>query len=242
MPLPPSDLTPAQLVAKLAELPFTSEVVGFPRASIPEVRLRVLESIEQAQAEVAASKSVARRYQGIPAEMLQILGLSDCKGSAFAAEILSRACYHKDPVEGSDPPEYRKLFASGDEVERLLTTGEIAQLMSEWLVVQSRMAGDESVFKSQAEVTAWVERLREGLRSYPFSPTDWRTRGELACMLSERLQSVRALLTESTPEELPTRLAALFTDWDSGTPCSFGLPADCVRSVSVDAVLSGISR
>lgn len=242
MSKPPSDLTPAQLVAKLVELPFTSEVVAFPRPGVPEVRLRVLESIEQAQAELEATKAVARMFGDIKPEMLGVLGVGDCKGSKFAAEIVARACYLRDPIEGSDPPQYRRMFASGAEVEASLTTGEIAHIMSEWLIVQSRMAGDESTMKSQSDVSAWVERLREGLRSYPFLPTDSRTRGELACILSERLQSVRALLTESTPEQLPTQLAALFNDWDSATPCSFGPLAGSDRSASVDAVLTGISR
>lgn len=242
MPLPPPDLTAAQLVAKLVELPFTSEVVPFPRTMMPEVRLRVLESVEQSQAELAATKTIALRYQGIPAEMLGALGVGDTKGSAYAAEILARACYSRDPIEGSDPPEYAKLFRSGSEVEKSLTTGEISQLMSEWLMVQARMAGDESVLKSQADVTAWTERLKEGLRGYPFLPTDSRTRGELVCLLSERLQSVRQLLTESTPEDLPTRLAAQFTEWDSGTRCSFGQLVDSDRSTSVSAIKASIER
>ena len=239
---PPTDLKPSALVALLCEQPFSSMVVPFPRAGFPDVRLRTLESLEQSQADVAATRTVERRYSGLKAEMLPYLAVDNAKGNTYAAEILARACYERDPVAGSDPPEYRRVFESGEQVEKLLTTGQIAQLMAEWVTVQNRLAGSEDVVcRSEAEVTAWVERLKEGLRGYPFLPIDSQARGELACLLSQRVSSVCQLAAESTPEQLPTRLASLLAGWESATDCFTGQRANCDLSTEAAAVRRGLS-
>lgn len=242
MAMPPSDVKPSALVAMLTEAPFSSREVCFPRQGMPRVRLRVLESAEQVRADIAASLTVERRYKEVRPEMASFLRLEDAKGSALSAEILFRSCYMADPVPGSDPPQYVKCFSSAAQVEELLTTGEIAQLMAEWVATQNRLLGNETVLRTEAEVTAWSELLKEGLRAYPFLPTDSQARGELACLLSARLSSVLTLVEDCPSETLPTRLASLRETWASGTPVSIGQLAPSDRSTEVTAIRDALTR
>ena len=228
MALPP-DMSAEELVLKLAEAPFTSEVVPFPRKGMGNIRVRVLEFAEQQAARYEAMRSVGERFRDLK-DVVEHLGVPDVTGGETSAAIVARVCYAATPVgEQDDVPRYKRIFKSAQQVADCVRTDEIAALYAAWVDIQNRYAGSERSISSEAEETAWLKRLQEGLECLPLLPPSSQMRGELLCIAAARLAEVTRCLNLPS-EELRERLASLSTRWASDTTCSIGQPADSGRS------------
>lgn len=231
MALPPSDIPPSELVAKLLQVPFTSEEVDFPRNGadgepVCSIWLRVLSAKETQEAANRARKSVGKRYQELK-DIAGYLGIMDPIGNETACETLAAATF-------TDPDCRNRAFTSGSEVADLLTTDEIASLYASWLQVQGRFAGDEMM--TEAEVTAWVERLKEGLHRLPFSRLSSRNRDQLLQCLAQRSYTL-SRLEKCPPERLPTLVASIAETWRSDTTWSSEpLASSTTHAAIVDAL------
>jgi len=231
-----------ELVLKLTEAPFTSEVVPFPRKGLGNVRIRVLEYAEQSAARFEAMRDVGARFKDLK-DVVEHLGVTDVTGSEVSVAIVARCCYAVDPIGASDPPQYRLLFKSAQHAASLLYTDEIAALYATWVDVQNRYAGSERVVTTEAEATAWLSRLQEGLESLPLLPPSSLMRGELLCIAAQRLAQVSRMRTLPA-SELGERLASLFASWDSDTTCFSAQPADSGRPSSgrIEQILTMIAE
>jgi hypothetical protein len=239
MAMPPTDLPADELVLRLAEAPFTSEVVDFPRRGadgnpIGRLRLKVLSARDVQTCKHAAQRSVGKRFLDLK-EVAGYLGLQDSTGSETSCEVLAKSCLSVEP--GPDG-KHRQIWRSGDAVAEALTSAEIAHLFALWVQAQNRFAGDERTL-TEAEVTAWVERLKDGLALLPFLGIDSQLRDRLLCLLAERLSTV-SLLVSSQPEELPTRLASLLETWSTATTCCSEQRASGSAS-ELDAIKSALT-
>ena len=230
---PPTDISARALFLKLIERPYPSEIVPFPRFNaegkpICMVRIRVLPFEDHERAQLEAEKRI--RGQFTPEEYAHAERTSSLRqiiDDAVTAELVAMVVMAVDPVEGSDPPRYERLFANASEV-RALTADEVSTLFSMYLMVQARFGPYETSFRTEDEIKAWIQRLAEGAGAFPLAQIGSRQRDELLLCSAQRASLLYQIL-DCQPENLPTFLESLRTALASDTGLSSVRAADFAR-------------
>lgn len=159
---PPSDISPAALVAYLKQKPRPSKVVDFPGESLKgtsweRVRIIVPAAIAHGEAQLAAHKRM-RDDLKIPREEWNTETGAAMLGDLTAKEVLARVVFSEQEIA---PNKYARLFADSTDVERLLSADEIAILFALYQQVAFEL-GPRLAVLSEAQVDAWVETLKRG--------------------------------------------------------------------------------
>ena len=222
--LPPRDVAPSELFAKLMETPAPSEVVDLPRRDadgnpVGRIRIRVLSMADHDRARVAAHKRIKRldlTNEDMGAELIR-----EVLGDATAKEILAMACLSEgkvtdDGVEGSG-----RIFRSADDVEKL-PADEVASLFNAYMIVQHKFGPFERTVSTEDELNAWIKRLGEGAASHPLHLFTLPALAELASSLAARTFLLSRIL-ESQWESLPDSSKSALKDCSMGTGFYGGL-------------------
>lgn len=185
---------------KLQEMPRPSKVVDFPRKNLDgqatgQIRIWVLKQ-EERMASIFEAERLTKHY--LKDGKKDDLGYEDLYQDAVCVEVLTRACRNVD-----DPK--RPAFPSSKQLRQELTTDELATLFQHYLTVQLEL-GPIVASMSEAEMTAWVERLQEGGSAFPFDLLSSELQRILLLFMARRL-SISSTVTSSAgsqPEEQPS--------------------------------------
>lgn len=162
--MPPKDVAPSKLWAKLQETPAPSEVVDFPRKRrdgnpVDQLRIMVIPQYQHDVAREAAARAMERRKWR--PEQLQNELLAEVQGDLTAKEILALACHEVEPIPGSEnDPKYPRIFANGEQVGHL-TADEIEVLFTQYLMVKAKY-GPYIRDLSEDELNEWIRVLGDG--------------------------------------------------------------------------------
>jgi len=230
MPLPPKDVAPSALFAKLLETPEPSEVIDFPRpgpdgSPLFRVRVRVLRVNEIDQARRKAHER-CKALGVAPAEMDTPIN-REILGDAVAREVVAMACSEAEPVkgtEGNHRPTYARLFADGAAVSEL-TPDELAALFGAYQLVQHRFGPFEHNLHSAEEVDAWVDALTAGARELPLFRLSSHQRDLLCVELAHLVRAFRSS-TDSQPESLPESSESSRSDSPTDTSSASEQPVE----------------
>lgn len=246
MPGPPADVDAETLFLKLLERPRPSEVVDFPRADaegkpVGRVRLQVLTSTERNQA-LRIALEWCKKDQRLTTDDLGIGVVQEgIYGNVVAREILALACVserdHRQPDENG-PPLYAREFASGAQVDQVLTPDELGVLFSQYTIVQNKYGPCRGYeIRTEAELSEWVHRIVTGGSALPFALLNSSQSVELLAMLSARVFILSHIL-ESQYERLPTTLGSRLMTWEIGTGYWSVLPEDCTDATGESSTAS----
>jgi hypothetical protein len=160
---PPTNIPPNELWAKLCAAERPSRVCDFPRldeagAPLGQIRLRILTQHEQMAAAIEADR-FAKQF--IKEGKRGDLGYERLFSDAYVIEQLFRACR---TVEDSRHP----FFPNAKDMREKLTTEECAMLLDHYQMAQVDL-GPTALTMSEAEMDAWIERLKEGGAGFPFN-------------------------------------------------------------------------
>ncbi len=230
---PPSDVPASVLWQKLQEWPRPSDVVDFPRKDaegnpVAKLRIQVL-----AQEQHDEARERAHRYwidkRKVPLEQLQSELMRENLGDSVAKELLALACVSVDPISGTTPPRYARLFPDGPSIGQKLTADEIGVLFVSYTEVQSKFGPYEGSVTTEEETTAWIQRLVEGASAYPLVRFDWHRLASFAMSVARRSYTLSEIL-ESQCSSLPDTLKSDLEKLGIGTG-SFGRrPVDSSES------------
>jgi len=213
---PPKDVPARALWLKLRETPRPSEVVDFPRMgpdgqAISKVRIQVLTQEEHDRARLIAHDVVKRKH-GLGEQEINSAVIQDgVYADAVAREVLAMAVVSAEPIPGTEnnaTPTYAREFTDGTEIGKVLYSDELAILFNAYVVTQHKFGPTESTVSSREEVTAWVQRLKEGGAAYPLLSLSWQALAELAMQLGARSWSLSSIL-ESQFSSLPSSTQSL---------------------------------
>jgi hypothetical protein len=163
-PGPPKKVDASELFLKLMEAPRPSEVVDFPRLDrdgkpLFQIRIQVLRMDEHDQARIIAQQKLKARR--IANEDLNSAAIKEVLGDAVAKELIAMACLTVDPMEGSDPPVYGRVFRDGEDVGKL-SADEVLVLFNAYQLVQHKYGPFERT------ITGPDQAPRGGRRRVPF--------------------------------------------------------------------------
>jgi hypothetical protein len=157
MTMPPDDLSPQDLWAKIMEMPRPHEVIDFPRTDLVtgkplgKVALWILtqeESMSCIRAAAAFVKDALKDAK--PGDA----GYADLYRNQSTIEVLSRACRKADNLD-------HPLFPSPSLMRKKMTSDELGVLMFAYARVQSKLGPLVSEL-SVEELEAWTARLVTG--------------------------------------------------------------------------------
>lgn len=197
--LPPSDVSPSDLLLKLLERPQPSEVVDFPARStndtpLAQIRVMVLRMEQHDEARIRAREALKTKRRLSDDDLRSPFGL-ELLGDATARELLAMACVMADPIPGTaenQGAKYARLFRSSDDVNKL-TADEVTALFGAYMLVQKRFGPYERDL-DDAEVNAWITRLEEGASALPLSRLPSLELAELCRLLAVRASCLSRLL------------------------------------------------
>jgi hypothetical protein len=191
---PPADVAPGELLRKLIATEPPSEVCDFPRAGadgapVLQYRMRVLTQYEVDGA-CANAEQYARRLLKDKSGMghaeireMRAEAWEEIYNNARLVELLYAACRDKEDAS-------IRLFATPDDLRRLLTADELASLFNTYVTVQYRY-GPLWRTLTDEEVEAWLARLESGVGAYPLSQLEPGQLVQLVTSLAEHLRSSR---------------------------------------------------
>ena len=222
---PPDDVAPSELWRRLSEAPAPSEVFPFPRKGLEDLQIRIfclrMEAHDTARLTARAKLTGA----GIDSRELDNIALREVYGDATAREILALAVHHPDPIPGSEltgAPKYARVWLDADQIKRQLSADEILVLFTLWQMVQRRFGPHEASVTSEKEISAWIERLKDGANAYPLALLDWHRLVELTTCLARRASELSGHL-ESLRSNWPPTSVSRLERLVSGTT-SYGKP------------------
>lgn len=234
--MPPKDVPPSELFAKLLEMPRPSDVFDFPRKdalgiSVGKVRMQTLTSIEHDRAREAAHVTLKKR--GFSIEELSAPTIKEVLGDAVAKELIAMACLtERNFSDEGATPSYGRIFRTAADLD-VLSSDEILILWNCYQLVQYKFGPIERNL-DQDEFNAWIKRLGEGGAEFPLLRLALPQLVMLAQSLGARLCTLYRIL-ESQQQALPTSLASLLADFSmptgwSGTPVENSDPDGSDRS------------
>jgi hypothetical protein len=208
-PGPPKKVDASELFLKLMEAPRPSEVVDFPRLDrdgkpLFQIRIQVLRMDEHDQARIIAQQKLKARR--IANEDLNSAAIKEVLGDAVAKELIAMACLTVDPMEGSDPPVYGRVFRDGEDVGKL-SADEVLVLFNAYQLVQHKYGPFERTITGPEDIDAWIKRLAEGGDAFPLSSLALPALADLTWSLAVRTYSLYQILA-SQWSSLPDTLAA----------------------------------
>jgi hypothetical protein len=240
---PPKDVPARALWLKLRETPRPSEVVDFPRKGLDglpvgRVRIQVLTQEEQDRARLIAH-DVLRKKHGLSEEAINSSVIQDgVYADAVAREVLAMAVVSESPIPGTEDnatPTYAREFTDGNEIAKVLFSDELAILFNAYVVTQHKFGPTENSVRTSEEVTAWVQRLREGGAAYPLLSLSWQALADLAMSLGERSWSLSTIL-ESQFSSLPSSIQSQLETLGIGSGYFGELPKSAYVSMDADDI------
>lgn len=223
---PPSDVSPSDLVTLLLAKPRPSKVVDFPSETLKgtkweRIRIIIPSAVEHGKAQLAAHKRMQEELR-IPNSEWNTETGSAIIGDFVAKEMLARVVFSEEEIA---PGKYARLFARSHDVEKCLSSDEVAVLHALFLQVQFELGPRLSVL-SDTEVDAWIEVLKGG-----FDPLAYLVLPDLHVLIHGLVRRIAKVTASSdilpSPDSQP--LTSLDT-WESSptnsaTPTgSFGEP------------------
>lgn len=127
----------------------------------------------------------------------------DIIGDRIAKETLADVMRMPEPDTFTGKPVYMRMFRSVGELTSVMTSDEIAIMWEHFLQLQREVSPYQAVL-TEADVDAWVERLKAGIS--PLARLALLDSHELILMLSRRvreLQSTGSESPDSPPENSP---------------------------------------
>lgn len=230
---PPDGVEPSELFLKLLERPAPNEPFPYPRLGddgepVFNVRIFVLPDRDLVAAKLSARKWLAKQAADQHSSVREYD--EQMIGDRVAKELLFRSVREDKVIPGSDPPQYKFLFGSADDVERL-PSDEIGCLYGAYLILQQMYGPTDASFQSDAEVNEWVERLKKGGGRFLLPLLQSHQRDALLMSLVDREWSLRQALT-SPPESLPKSLESIRATSLAGIDSSSTPAADSTPSPS----------
>lgn len=199
---PPLNLTPASLVAYLAENPRPSKVVDYPGIENGKIRIQIPPMLDHSQARALAEVTIrtdlrSRMGREPTADDLSSETARQLIGDETAMEMLARCCFSVDEIGRTGPcgttPQYARLFADAKWIRDNLTAQQVAVLFSEFMAVQHDL-GPMIHFMDDYELDAWIRRLQEGMWSMdPLSPLASLDLAELTLSACKEVVRLRSL-------------------------------------------------
>lgn len=206
---PPSDIGASELFLRLQELPRPTELVDFPANNadgtpVGQVAIRVLTQEENFICSAAAesfTRTTLKAEAGgsIPGKDEAQQGYIDIYRNAVGIELVLKFC--RDAKDPNKPVFYTK-----EQVRRTLSNDQIGVLINYYMITKTRL-GPIVADLSEAEMDAWLARLKEGGAAFPLGLLSSETRDALL------MHSVSLLFNSPTdtsssgspaPESLPT--------------------------------------
>jgi len=229
---PPTNLTAASLVRKLAEIPRPSKVVPFPGMDAM-LRMQVPTILAHSQARILGEDTIRselkRKLKREPtADDLSSHTSQAVIGDEVAMELMARCCVSVEPIgmtgPGNNVPQYEVLFGDASYLRNNLSADQIAILFTEFQCVQ-RELGPYYSMMGEFELDAWIDKLEEGLWALdPLSSLVWLDLAELALSSCRRVRELenqlKSLIESSTSQIQGYPQETLQTSSDSTKPSS----------------------
>ena len=224
MAFPPNDVEASALFLRLSARVTPSEVWDFP-GSKDKIRMCVLRMEKHTEAKLTANERLKEQLKnyGKVSTMGQTVDpglISDVLGDLVACELIALACHDATSfTDSSGVPQYRRMFVSGSDVERLLTADEITKLFSYYKATQLKYGPLEDSCSSDEEVNAWITRLGEGGDAFPLHVLESHQLVDLCKHLVSRALVLSSLI-RSQQESSPINWELIPTIWGFGTGSS----------------------
>jgi hypothetical protein len=201
---PPPEYSSGALLAALLERPRPSKVIAFPSEQAkgtPFEKIRVV--VPPADAQRQAQLAAHRRMQALnlPMEEWKTETGAGMLGDFVAKEVLARMLFG---LEEHTPGVYARIFANSTDVEKALSSDEIAVLFEHVARIQLEL-GPRLQVLTDAQVDAWVEVLKGGFDplAYLQSPDlELLIRGLHRRLVRERARSNGSSLQDSPRDNL----------------------------------------
>ncbi len=202
MALPPNDMEPSELFAKLMETPAPSEVIDFPRKnadgqSAGRVRIMVLAHDRHQEAQIKVHRHFKEKKY--TADEMRTTTLEEVIGDAVAKELIALACFSENIIPGTDhSPRYARIFRNGDDVGKI-TADEIKVLFNAYMMVQYKYSPYAGAVDGDDHLNAWIKRLAEGGSAFPLAQCSWHQLIELVMLLASRGHTLSRILESQLP-------------------------------------------
>lgn len=184
--LPPKDVEPSVLFAKLTATPRPYRVVDLPRKNhetgepVSQVAMVVLTQEEMINAASEAEKLARKKLgEGLPKKEEYSLGYDDVYQNIAACEVLFRACRSVEDIT-------KKAFKTPHEIMQSLSNDEIAVLHHHYLTVKYEL-GPIVAEMSVEEMETWIRVLGEGGSTFPLDTLSWGVLRTLVVSMAKRL-------------------------------------------------------
>jgi hypothetical protein len=185
--LPPKDVAPSELFAKLTSVDRPHKIVDLPRKGadgepVGQVAMVPLTQYEMMAAAASAEKQTRELLKGnLPQQTEAQLGYNDVYNNSAAAEVLFRACKKPDDLKSS-------AFRTPHEIGTALSTDEIGVLYHHYETVKAELGPIVSTM-TEDEVEAWVAVLAKGGSYLPLDTLSWGALTTLVLSMASLLQS-----------------------------------------------------
>lgn len=235
---PPSDIDPGALVAYLKQKPRPSKVVDFPSETLKgtsweRVRIIVPAAIAHGEAQLAAHKRMRDELK-IPREEWTTETGAAMLGDLTAKEVLARVVFSEREIA---PGKYARLFADSSDVEKCLSSDEIAILFALYQQVAFEI-GPRLAVLTDAQVDAWIETLKRGFD--PLARLELLDCHVLIRGLHRRIVKVSAESSTSSPQDSQLSIwpdTSESTSTISATDTtSYGVPQSAQPNGSIDPI------
>lgn len=222
MAMPPEDLSPDELWARMQEVPRPSEVVDFPRKDpatgrpLSKIRIQVLTETEHTRARIEGRKRIMEKY-GVQSNQLDDSVMREVVSDACAREALKLACLSVKPISAPDAktPRYAYMFPNDERLDAL-TADELVALFNTYTLVQQRFGPFSQNLLSEEELNAWIRVLTEGARANFLAHKSLLQLAELATLLARR-GYLLSLIVESLLKDSQSISAAQLKSLGIGT-------------------------
>lgn len=195
---PSKEIPPSALVARLLERPRPSVVVPYPVGPGVEpfdVRLVIPTNHNEEQFKLRGVQWFADWAKKTETRVDVDAGVyRDIIGDRIAKETLADVMCLLEPDMGSGKPVYFRVFRSVAELTSVMTSDEIAIMWEHFLQLQREISPYQAVL-TEADVDAWVERLKAGIS--PLAQLALQDCRELTLMLSRRVSALQSTGSES---------------------------------------------
>ena len=181
------EIPPSELWLALTAIPRPHRIVPFPRnipgtnEPIGHIAVWPLTQEEQMAANGEADRFTKALMKDPQKREEANLGYHHTFTNDLAVQILWRAC--RDPQDLKRP-----IFPAPNLMRKELSTDEVGVLFASYLTVQAEV-GPIVAHMSEAEIEAFILRLKEGGSAFPFDSLSWEQQRVLVSSMASRLVS-----------------------------------------------------
>lgn len=182
---PPEDIDASDLWLALQALPRPVRNVPIPRklpgtdVAVGEVAIWPLSQDEHHQANAAADRFTKELLKDPQKKDEANIGYTNLFANELAVQQLWRACRDPNKLE-------RHAFPSPKALRLTLTNDEVGVLYNHFLTAQSEL-GPIIATMDEEEYEAWVRRLAEGGKAFPFDLLSWDLRIHLVRTMARQI-------------------------------------------------------